>query len=181
MAIDYALSYPDLIEKAVLICSPDSYDSQYIEFQNDYTQSHLHGERKKAYKKLMDEFEEKKKKGQVRNYFVEFHEAQKPLYWFNYVRQTEDYWYDININQSFIENFVKRTYNIHERKTTLHDAKNEFVVFLGRYDYATPPNSWDKYAKDKNIKIHIMEKSGHYPMIEERDVFDDILLREIAT
>jgi proline iminopeptidase len=55
----------------------------------------------------------------------------------------------------------------------------EAPVFLaiGRDDFAVPFHLWDN-EKDKlsNLSYHLFEQSGHYPMLEERELFDELLL-----
>jgi len=48
---------------------------------------------------------------------------------------------------------------------------------LGRYDYWAPPKLWDA-VKDKlpNLSYHLFQKSGHWPMLEEQELFDRKLI-----
>jgi pimeloyl-ACP methyl ester carboxylesterase len=169
------------VDKVVLVCAPDYYDSRYLEFQKNYTHEHLKGERREDYERAILEFQERVARGEAEDYFLEYHEAQKPLYWYEYQKKAENHWYGIHINQEFINCFLDRTYNRYKRKSSLHESEQTFIVFVGRYDFATPVTTWDQYEKTERIRVHIMENSGHYPMIEERDEFDEILLNEIAT
>lgn len=58
----------------------------------------------------------------------------------------------------------------------------ETPVFLaiGRYDYVSPYYLWDD-RKDTlpNLSYNLFEKSGHFPMVEERDLFDTRLMEWI--
>lgn len=52
-------------------------------------------------------------------------------------------------------------------------------VFLanGRYDYWVPPKLWEaQIGKLPNLTYHLFEKSGHWPMWEERELFDRMLI-----
>jgi pimeloyl-ACP methyl ester carboxylesterase len=46
-------------------------------------------------------------------------------------------------------------------------------VANGRYDYEVAPQLWEA-VKDKlpNLTYNLFEKSGHYPMLEEQELFD---------
>jgi proline iminopeptidase len=48
---------------------------------------------------------------------------------------------------------------------------------LGRYDYWAPPELWDA-VKEKlpNLSYHLFQKSGHWPMLEEQELFDRKLI-----
>ena len=181
VALDYALSFQEYINKVILVCSPYLYDHQYIDLQKKYMDEYLTGERKKEFENRKDKFNEKVKAGLVEKYFLEYHEVQKPLYWNDYNKEIENYWKDININQAFINNFVDRTYAIYKRKISLKEFPKQIIVFLGKHDYATPPITWKPFMEYGNIRTYLMEKSAHYPMIEERELFDEILINEITT
>ena len=52
-------------------------------------------------------------------------------------------------------------------------------VFLaiGRSDYIVPFHLWDaERSKIPNLSYHLFERSGHYPMLEEAERFDELLL-----
>jgi len=52
----------------------------------------------------------------------------------------------------------------------------------GRYDYWVPPKLWEA-EKDKlpNLTYHLFEKSGHWPMWEEQELFDSMLIDWLNT
>ena len=60
----------------------------------------------------------------------------------------------------------------------------ETPVFLaiGRYDYLCPYFIWDD-RKDvlPNLSYNLFEKSGHFPMVEERELFDKKLIEWIKS
>jgi len=53
---------------------------------------------------------------------------------------------------------------------------------LGRYDYISPYILWDD-RKDVllDLSYNLFEKSGHFPMVEERDLFDKKLIEWIKS
>ncbi len=59
----------------------------------------------------------------------------------------------------------------------------ETPVFLaiGRYDYFWPYFLWDDNRKDvlPNLSYNLFEKSGHFPMVEEQELFDKKLIEWI--
>jgi proline iminopeptidase len=60
----------------------------------------------------------------------------------------------------------------------------ETPVFLaiGRYDYLWPYYTWDD-RKDvlPNLSYYLFEKSGHFPMVEEQELFDKKLIEWIKS
>ena len=56
-------------------------------------------------------------------------------------------------------------------------------VFLaiGRYDYVAPYRLWDNRQNIlPNLSYNLFEKSGHFPMVEERELFDKRLIEWIG-
>lgn len=53
---------------------------------------------------------------------------------------------------------------------------------LGRHDYlVAPPSSWEPLRnKFKDLTIHIFEKSGHTPQLEESALFAQVLLEWLS-
>jgi proline iminopeptidase len=66
-------------------------------------------------------------------------------------------------------------------------AKGQSVdtpVFLaiGRDDYQVPYSLWDnERTKLPRLSYNLFEKSGHYPMLEEQELFDKKLLEWIRS
>lgn len=59
-------------------------------------------------------------------------------------------------------------------------AKNTVPIFLtlGRYDYNIPYREWDSTRQTApHLTSYVFDRSGHFPMIEEPDHFDDTLVR----
>ncbi len=60
----------------------------------------------------------------------------------------------------------------------------EAPVFLaiGRNDFAVPFNVWDsEREKISNLSYNLFDQSGHYPMLEEQELFDRLLLEWIGS
>jgi proline iminopeptidase len=74
-------------------------------------------------------------------------------------------------------NVIFKDYDIAERP-----GRVETPVFLavGRYDYLCPYFLWDD-RKDilPNLSYNLFEKSGHFPMVEEQELFDKKLVEWI--
>ena len=52
---------------------------------------------------------------------------------------------------------------------------------LGRFDYVAPYTLWDDSSKQviQDLSYHLFERSGHFPMVEEQELFDQELLEWI--
>jgi len=54
------------------------------------------------------------------------------------------------------------------------------LVVLGRYDYAVPYRLWDRFRSIPSLTFVTLERSAHFPMIEEPQRFDAALTRWLA-
>jgi proline iminopeptidase len=76
-------------------------------------------------------------------------------------------------------NVIFKNYDIAKRP-----GRVEIPVFLaiGRYDYLCPYFLWDD-RKDvlPNLSYNLFEKSGHFPMVEEQELFDKKLIEWIKS
>ena len=76
-------------------------------------------------------------------------------------------------------NVIFKDYDIAKRP-----GRVETPVFLaiGRYDYLWPYFIWDE-RKDvlPNLSCNLFEKSGHFPMVEEQELFDKKLIEWIKS
>jgi proline iminopeptidase len=62
---------------------------------------------------------------------------------------------------------------------TPHFREIKAPVFIanGHFDYWVPPKLWEaERGKLPNLSYHLFEKSGHWPMLEEQELFDTKLL-----
>lgn len=56
--------------------------------------------------------------------------------------------------------------------------KAPVFVANGRYDYFVPPALWEaEKHKIRNLEYHLFMKSGHWPMLDEPEPFDRLLIK----
>ena len=67
---------------------------------------------------------------------------------------------------------ILKDYDIAERPGRV---ETPVFVVIGRYDYVSPYYLWDD-RKDvlPNLSYNLFEKSGHFPMVEEEELFDKL-------
>jgi pimeloyl-ACP methyl ester carboxylesterase len=60
---------------------------------------------------------------------------------------------------------------------TRSDLKVPVFLSLGSYDFMVPQHMWDDYInKFTSLTVNRFEKSGHFPHVEEQQLFDYQLL-----
>jgi proline iminopeptidase len=109
-----------------------------------------------------------------------------------YMRNRPGLLYDPTYDLSYIIEVVDNNYDvfIHYLLGVLEDydianrpGRVETPVFLviGRYDYVSPYYLWDdRKGVLPNLSYNLFEKSGHFPMVEEQELFDDRLIEWIS-
>ena len=184
LPLEYAIKYPDNISHAIVIGTPPFlFNNKYAEEAEKYWETQASEERKSAFKKSRKEFEEKNISGTERT------PTQK---WVdNYISLTPKFWYDWNYDATWF--FENDTYNLDvvnnyygkimkEYDPSSRYSEIECPVFLanGKYDFWAVPILWES-VEDKflNLSNNIFEKSGHWSMFEEQELFDSKLLKWI--
>jgi proline iminopeptidase len=84
------------------------------------------------------------------------------------------YWNDAAWSHLF--DVIMATYDLADGPT----VDTPVFLAIGRDDFAVPFHFWDT-EKDKvpTLSYHLFDQSGHYPMLEERELFDRLLLEWI--
>jgi proline iminopeptidase len=105
-----------------------------------------------------------------------------------YKKMTPKLWYDPTYDSSWIYEAVEsnrdvspfdlfKNYDIAKRPG---EVATPVFLAIGRYDYLCPYFTWDD-RKDvlPNLSYNLFEKSGHFPMVEEQELFDKKLIEWI--
>ncbi len=51
------------------------------------------------------------------------------------------------------------------------------LLVVGQYDFNNPYYLWSDFkSKFANLEYHLFNKSGHHPMFEEEDLFNQTLI-----
>ena len=106
----------------------------------------------------------------------------------DYVRNGPRYWSDptydsywIWIGKQFSASMVGHLFGVLLKDYDKTDQYSNIItpVFLahGRYDYAVPCHLWDESKKQfPEVTFHLFEHSGHFPMIEEQELFNSRII-----
>ena len=111
----------------------------------------------------------------------------KERYIKTYSAMTPKLMYDPKGDLSYIVNVIDNNTEVflHLQLTILGDydiikgPEISIIVFLalGRYDYVCPYKLWEeRKGVFLNLSYNLFEKSGHFPMVEEQDLFDEKLI-----
>jgi proline iminopeptidase len=185
LPLEYAIKYPDNISYAIVIGTPPFlYNNKYSEEAEKYWETQASEERKIAFQKSMKELEV------ISNSETERTPTQ--IWVDNYISLTPKFWYDWNYDATWIfdnANFNMDVVNDYYGKIMQeYDPSSRYVeikcpVFIanGKFDFWAVPTLWAPVvSKLDNFSNNIFEKSSHWAMFEEQELFDSKLLKWIA-
>ncbi len=100
-----------------------------------------------------------------------------PLYWYD--PSYDSYW--IWAGRHFSVGMTDRFFGViladYDLRPELSEIEAPIFLALGRHDYAVPYETWeDSRESAPNLTLHLFDRSGHFPMLEERGLFDGRLI-----
>ncbi|MDX5338311.1 MAG: alpha/beta hydrolase [Cyclobacteriaceae bacterium] len=177
MALEYAKSFPEKVRGLILCaCSPDLSPNTHQKAEV-YFQHQAEEIRKDCFAKDMSELGAKIQ--------------QDPLGRFKHfvLSQKAKNWYDLNFDPSFLWEGVPthlptldfvwgKLFAAYQLKTGLEKVVCPVLMLQGKYDFAVGPFSlWNDFLPHfSNLHVKILSESGHYPMLEQPEEFDEELL-----
>ena len=178
LALEYARKYPQNTSH-VIMTGFTPYRSA-VGVPGEFWESDASDERKMIFKQNLEKLKE-----------VDLNKMSPKERMVNtYVTITPKIWYDPTYDLSWIYELVDvdsyegpslftifRNYDIAKRPGQI---TSPVFLGLGRYDYLCPYFLWDD-RKDvlPNLSYNLFEKSGHFPMVEEQELFDKKLIEWI--
>ena len=176
IALEYAIKYPQQLKKIILVGSrPCRYQIEKIEA---YFERHATPERKERLFKDVKNFENKDLTGlSPTECWAAQYNASNAKYWYDFSRDHSSLWKGLTLNAALYEHYIKNLINEYKRTDAYSGIQAKVFVAMGVHDYAVPPIMWDNIKeKIPNLSFYEFTKSGHYPMLEEQELFDDLLL-----
>jgi proline iminopeptidase len=173
-SLEYAKAYPDRISHAIMIGTPPHqlYDN------DDFWQVNASEERKAMLQRNWERMpEEEIDELAPQDRFPMSWKNMAPIYWYD--PGYDPYWH-IAGRPSF-DIFGKHVFEVllpgYDPRETFSGITAPVFLALGRYDYSVPHTLWEE-AKDllPNLSYHVFDKSAHFPMFEEPELFDKELV-----
>ncbi|MHB8095813.1 MAG: alpha/beta fold hydrolase [Candidatus Aminicenantales bacterium] len=176
VAYEYARKYPERVLGVVMNGTPPFRNERFSKIYADYWESRASPERKEALRKSREKTREAIAKLDPGEAMRQTYIAAGAVYWndpaydcawlLEGVRWNKEVW------DRLFEGIVEG-YDI----ATREPIRKPVWLALGRNDFAVPFISWDGLDRIlPNLKIVLFEKSGHWPFVDERELFDARLL-----
>jgi len=176
IAIEYARKYPEHTSHVIMIGTPPGWNSEMSKKGDDYWETHASEERKMMLKRNQEQLEKEDLNSlspldAQRKWYIAF----RPKYFYEpgiYYSHLFDYYWNVEGWNHFLD-VIMDNYDItHGKQIT-----TPIFLALGLHDYIVPYVLWDDLEDDfPNLSYHLFEKSGHFPMHEEQELFDKKLI-----
>ena len=178
LALEYALDYPEHTSHVVAIGTPPFMGDRFWEAVSEFWKADASERRKEVLK------QNQKKIPDETISTLSPHDAAA----MDYVRSGPRYWHDPTYDSYWIwigKHFSARMVeHLFAELLTDYDETDQFSniktpVFLahGRHDYAVPYHLWREHAKKlPEGTFHLFKRSGHFPMVEEEELFERRLI-----
>lgn len=163
MAVAYAKKYTYHVSKLILIGISPLENQQAA---NAYFEELASPERKFLLAENLSHME---------NTFAGRMLAFGPMLWYQYNFDAKNLWSKVHINEDIVNYLWGEVFRTHDLTPDLDLLKMPIDVILGKYDFFNPPNLW-KNLQNPFIKIHVLERAGHTPQLEDPEAFDKILV-----
>lgn len=180
IALEYALKFPDHVQEIIIIGTPPSW-SFNAEKQNiiDNFYKTASPERKAKFEEDQKVFIEMDhtKLSSGEQWIAEYN-SRNAMLWFDFTKNHLYMWKNIMINFDVANHFFGKVLKCFNRSQLYSKIRAKIFAALGTHDYVVPPFLWDNIQETiPTLSFFEFKRSGHYPMMEEHELFDKLLLK----
>ncbi len=178
LALEYARKYPERTLGVIMINTPPHFIPGYMDIVWANWEEKASEERKMIYENNKQSLQSLNKDSitEEKWNYLEY-EARVPMDWYNPGYNVSELYPQIRINNEGWNHFysLMKYYDI-----VRSQIKVPIFLSLGEHDYIMPELMWDDYQdKLEELTIYRFKKSGHYPHVEEHELFERQLLNWI--
>lgn len=180
VALEYAKKYPDNVSHLVMIGTMPVSNST-AGCGKQYWDTSASKERKRIREENWRELSQEALMAMSpEEAFVSRYLADTPQRWYDPDYDASWLWDGVTPNVDVIEHFVNAVLPDYEIGRSLETITVPVFLALGKHDYLNPSYLWDDFKpRVPTLSIYVFEKSGHFPMCEETELFDRQLIEWI--
>lgn len=178
LALEYARRHPDAVTHLVLAGSPPVGVRATQEAGQRYWRSQATDRRRRLLRANRSALESSDVAGRSdAEAFVARYVADGPRYWYDPTFDASPLWKDVPVNMKAIDAF-RRLFEDFDLESVLRPLRRiPTLVMMGRHDYVVPPTLWgEATAMPEHLSLHVFDRSGHTPQLEEPEAFDRTLM-----
>ncbi|MFJ7952436.1 alpha/beta fold hydrolase [Lysinibacillus sp. NPDC096418] len=180
MALEYAKKYPRHVQKVILLNSAPTNSEERQQQSFSFFNKTADSERKRQFEKDIALLDRDIQKDPERR-FVHMCIRMGAQSFYDYTFNAAYMWNSVYTNMPIIDHLWGEAFGKLNLIQSLNDLNKPVFLGLGRYDYLVSPVSlWDSVDDTYiNVTKVIFEHSGHNPMFEEPQLFDNTLIEWI--
>jgi proline iminopeptidase len=179
VAIEYAARHPEHTSRVILVGVTPFYNRELIDTWSSFWEADASPERKAALAENIKHLPDSTlSKLSARDAFALRYARTGPRLFFDPKYDFYWAWIGHQFSAPMLDRFWKVIVADYDPWSRLSKNTVPMLVVLGRYDYAVPYRLWDRVkASTPGLTSVMLERSAHFPMIEEPQRFDEALVR----
>jgi len=183
IALEYGRRFPQHTTHVIMLATParslltfSDGGSDFIPEVKEYFDRDTSEERKAIFKRNLEQLPEKLSQAPPEKQFGVWYAAHAPYFFYDPNYDPEWLFEEYESNPAVFRQVFEVALNGYDVGQVLDETRAPVFLAVGRRDYGAPPYMWEEYEDKPNFSFNLFEKSGHYPMMEERVLFDQKLI-----
>lgn len=181
MVLEFANFFPQKARGIILCgCSPDLSQATHLA-ASSYFDELANEERKEIFRQDMNSLKTKiELQPELR--FVHFVLCQRAKNWFDPNYDASWLWEGVPTHLPTLDYVWGKLFAGYQIKSGQSQISIPVLLIQGKFDFvAGPASQWNPYLSHfQQVEVHIFDRSGHYPMVEEPSKFE-LLIKDWAT
>jgi proline iminopeptidase len=175
IALEYARKFPQNTYGAIMINTPPHFHKDYMDIVSTNWEANASKGRKVIYEKNNEQLKKMNLdslNGTERSVLEE--KASVPMKWRDSLYNITPIIQSYRVNTEGWNHFFSM---MQDYDLTRSEVKVPIFLSLGSYDFIVPQSIWDDYTdKFSSMTVYHFNKSGHFPQVEEQELFDKRLI-----
>jgi proline iminopeptidase len=175
IALEYARRYPEHVRGVVAIGAVPAEDPAEVErlWEADASE-----ERKEILARLQAKLTPEARAAMTpADLLVREYVANGPVYWYDPAYDCSWMWQEVVPDMPVFEHLFGGLFETYDLAQGPAKITVPVLIAHGRYDYAAPYTLWEERKQELPRHTYALyEKSGHFPSLEESELFDQTLL-----
>lgn len=169
----YARQYPEHVTHVIAIGGPPEWTSAYTGSTGPFWDEHASAGRKAVHERNWASLgQDSLAKLPAADAFIATYVANAARYWADSTFDASRLWKGVQLNMAR----VGEMYDVQRPFSFAGDTGSvgtPVFVALGRFDFAIPYTGWDNFRGPfSNLTVHIFDRAGHTPQLEDSTAFD---------
>jgi proline iminopeptidase len=177
VALEYAKKYPDRVSHVIMVAMSPHFNEQTFQAGADYWETQASEERKALWGRNTEGLDARLATATPSEAFTARYLADAPRRWFEADYDGSWLWEGVEFHGELLNHFLFSRLSEYEVRPGLDRVTMPVFLAVGKYDFGIPHYLWEEYQEDfADLSFNVFETSGHHPMLEEQELFDEKLI-----